>query len=361
MPAFGADKAIAIVEAELGRPVGDLFAAFERAPIAAASLGQVHRAVLHSGEVVAVKVQRPGLKQLFDIDLKNLRLLAEQLDRGDEDRDFKVGVIVVVVVVAFSCDFVWTQKHHRQHNKLSDTTTPTKPNQKKGIYDECAAVLYGELDYIGEGRSADLFRRNFSAGGVAWVRVPAVQWLYCSPRVLTTEYLPGLCKVSDAAAIAGAGLSAKLVVRRATESYLQQILRHGFFHADPHPGNVAVDEEGRLIYYDFGMTGRSEFFRLGWERGKTHLPKNQSLKSSHALPNKKTKKVPGDVRGRLIDVLGGIYRSDAGAVVEVIVADEGSLAAFGTNVLDPATRAPSLAEGRRQGAEAAERLRAVWR
>jgi hypothetical protein len=89
VPAFGADKAVAIIERDLGAPVSQLFRSFDRAPIAAASLGQVHRAVLHSGEQVVVKVQRPGLRQLFDIDLQNLKLLAEQLDRGDENRDFK--------------------------------------------------------------------------------------------------------------------------------------------------------------------------------------------------------------------------------------------------------------------------------
>lgn len=91
VPAFSADKAAAIIEADLGQPVSKLFRSFDRRPIAAASLGQVHRAVLHTGEAVVVKVQRPGLKQLFDIDLNNLRILAEQLDKGDENRDFKVG------------------------------------------------------------------------------------------------------------------------------------------------------------------------------------------------------------------------------------------------------------------------------
>lgn len=90
VPAFSADKAEAIIQQDLGQPVSKLFRSFDRRPIAAASLGQVHRAVLHTGEEVVVKVQRPGLKQLFDIDLNNLRLLAEQLDKGDDNRDFKV-------------------------------------------------------------------------------------------------------------------------------------------------------------------------------------------------------------------------------------------------------------------------------
>ncbi|GBF95186.1 hypothetical protein Rsub_07899 [Raphidocelis subcapitata] len=188
VPAFAADKAVAIIEKDLGRPIGELFASFERRPIAAASLGQVHRAVLRTGEEVVVKVQRPGLKQLFDIDLENLRLLAEQLDRGDENRDFK------------------------------------------GIYQECAQVLYEEIDYINEGRNADRFRRNFR--GEPWVRAPVVHWEFCSSRVLTLEYLPGI-KISDKARLEAAGLDIDLVARRATEAYLIQILRHGFFHLAP--------------------------------------------------------------------------------------------------------------------------------
>lgn len=239
VPAFSADKAVAIVEKDLGQPISKLFREFDRAPIAAASLGQVHRAVLFSGQEVVVKVQRPGLKQLFDIDLENLRVLAEQLDRGDENRDFK------------------------------------------GIYQECAQVLYEEIDYIKEGRNADKFRRNFR--DVDWVRAPVVHWEFCSSRVLTLEYLPGV-KVSDKARLEARGIAVDLVASRATEAYLIQILKHGFFHADPHPGNVAVDEAGRLLYYDFGMMGT----------------------------------IPGNVKDNLLEVFYGIYRKDTGQVVDAL-------------------------------------------
>ncbi|KAI8468021.1 MAG: ABC1 family-domain-containing protein [Monoraphidium minutum] len=239
VPAFSSDKAAAIIERDLGRPIPELFAEFDARPIAAASLGQVHRAVLHSGQEVVVKVQRPGLKQLFDIDLENLRLLAEQLDRGEEGRDFK------------------------------------------GIYEECASVLYEEIDYINEGRNADRFRRNFR--DVEWVKAPVVHWEYCSSRVLTLEYLPGV-KVSDRARLETQGLDAGLVAQRATEAYLIQILKHGFFHADPHPGNVAVDSAGRLLYYDFGMMGT----------------------------------IPGNVKDNLMEVFYGIYRKDTGQVVDAL-------------------------------------------
>lgn len=241
VPAFSADKAVAIVERELGGPVDKLFARFDRTPIAAASLGQVHRAVLLTGEQVVVKVQRPGLKRLFDIDLANLKILAAQLDAQDESGN---------------SDF-------------------------SGIYDECATILLKEIDYIQEGKNADRFRRNFR--GTEWVRVPRVEWLYSSPSVLCMEYMPGT-KVTNVAQLRASSLDTQLLARRATESYLIQILRHGFFHADPHPGNIAVDGNGALIFYDFGMMG-------------TIVPAT---------------------RERLLDTFYAFYRKDAQALVEAL-------------------------------------------
>lgn len=243
VPAFSADKAIAIIEQDLGQPVSQLYRSFDRRPIAAASLGQVHRAVLHTGEQVVVKVQRPGLKQLFDIDLNNLRILAEQLDKSDEaNSDFK------------------------------------------GIYEECASVLYKEIDYISEGRSCDEFRRNFMREQGGWVTAPTVYWQYCSPRVITLQYMPGI-KITDKPRLLSAGLDLDAVARRATEAYLVQILRHGFFHADPHPGNIAVNPAtGALIFYDFGMMGR----------------------------------IVPDIRERLLELFYGIYRKDANQVIRAL-------------------------------------------
>ncbi|GFR47545.1 hypothetical protein Agub_g9268 [Astrephomene gubernaculifera] len=217
VPPFDREAARSILEASLGRPVDQVFAEFEIEPIAAASLGQVHLARLKDGQRVVVKVQRPGLKELFDIDLKNIRALA-----------------------------VWLQK--------VDPKTDGAARDWVAIYDECSRILYQEIDYRLEGRNADRFRENFA--GVDWVKVPRVFWEYSSQEVLVLEYAPGT-KINDGAAIDRMGLDRKRLARLAVESYLQQILRYGFFHADPHPGNVAVDAEngGRLIYYDFGMMG----------------------------------------------------------------------------------------------------------
>eukprot|EP00898_Chlorokybus_atmophyticus_P004377 jgi/Chlat1/4940/Chrsp31S04787 len=217
VPPFDHTVARQIIEEELGRPVEAVFDSFEDVPIAAASLGQVHRAVLN-GKQVVIKVQRPGLKDLFDIDLKNLRVLAVNLQKIDPKTD------------GAKRDWV-------------------------AIYDECAQMLYREIDYVQEGENSEEFRRNFA--NEPWVKVPEIYWPYTTKRVLTMEYAPGL-KINDAAGIDRLGLDRQRLARLSVESYLMQILRHGFFHADPHPGNIAVDAEtgGRLIYYDFGMMGR---------------------------------------------------------------------------------------------------------
>ncbi|XP_023003223.1 protein ACTIVITY OF BC1 COMPLEX KINASE 8, chloroplastic-like [Cucurbita maxima] len=216
VPPFPSETAISIVEEELGGPLDNIFDWFDREPIAAASLGQVHRARLKGQEVV-VKVQRPSLKELFDIDLKNLRVIAEYLQKFDPKSD------------GAKRDWV-------------------------AIYDECANVLYQEIDYTKEAANAEQFANNFKS--LDYVKVPSIFWDYTTPQVLTMEYVPGI-KINKIKALDQLGIDRKRLGRYAVESYLEQILSHGFFHADPHPGNIAVDDVngGRLIFYDFGMMG----------------------------------------------------------------------------------------------------------
>ncbi|MEM7581044.1 MAG: ABC1 kinase family protein [Mastigocoleus sp.] len=214
VPAFSYEKVENIIEQELGKKIPQLFQSFEPVPLAAASLGQVHKAVLHSGEAIVIKVQRPGLKKLFEIDLKILKGIAR-----------------------------YFQKH----------PTWGKGRDWIGIYEECCRILWEEIDYLGEGRNADTFRRNFR--NYDWVKVPRVYWRYASPKVLALEYMPGI-KVTQYEALEAAGLDRKIIARQGAEAYLHQLLENGFFHADPHPGNLAVSPEGALIFYDFGMMGR---------------------------------------------------------------------------------------------------------
>ena len=127
------------------------------------------------------------------------------------------------------------------------------------IYDECSRILFEEIDYRMEAEYASSFAANFA--GVDWVKVPEIERELLAPEVLVMEYVPGV-KINNAEAIDAMGLDRDRLARLSVESYLQQLLRHGLFHADPHPGNVAVDATngGRLIYYDFGMMGRIQPF-----------------------------------------------------------------------------------------------------
>lgn len=214
VPAFAYEQVRTIIEEDLSKPIQELYRNFDPIPIAAASLGQVHRAQLHSGEEVVVKVQRPGLLKLFSIDLAILKTIARYF------------------------------QNHPYWGKGRDWL---------GIYDECCRILHEEVDYLNEGRNADTFRRNFRQE--AWVQVPRVYWRYASPRVLTLEYLPGI-KISHYEALEAAGLDRKSLAQMGARAYLHQLLNDGFFHADPHPGNIAASPDGALIFYDFGMMGQ---------------------------------------------------------------------------------------------------------
>ncbi len=214
VPAFSYEQVETTIEQELGKKIPEIFYNFEPIPLAAASLGQVHKAQLHSGEIVVAKVQRPGLRKLFEIDLAILKRITRYF------------------------------QNHPEWGRGRDWL---------GVYDECCRILWEEVDYLNEGRNADTFRRNFR--GTEWVKVPRVYWRYTSPRVLTLEYAPGI-KISHYEALEAAGVDRKLVARLGAQAYLQQLLNDGFFHADPHPGNIAVSPEGTLIFYDFGMMGQ---------------------------------------------------------------------------------------------------------
>ncbi|MCY7277024.1 MAG: AarF/ABC1/UbiB kinase family protein, partial [Phormidesmis sp. CAN_BIN44] len=167
VPEFSADQAIAIIESELNSPLHTLYREFDRVPLAAASLGQVHRARLHTGEEVVVKVQRPGLDQLFDLDLK-------VLDR----------------VVRLSTRYSATARQY----------------DLDAIYQEFAEILYKEVDYVQEAMNADRFRHNFADH--PRIVVPKIYPRYTTKRVLTMEYVPGI-KVNDRRSLEAIGIDPK--------------------------------------------------------------------------------------------------------------------------------------------------------
>ncbi|CAN1212743.1 AarF/ABC1/UbiB kinase family protein [Tumidithrix helvetica PCC 7403] len=238
VPAFSVTEAITIVETELGKSIHAIYRDFDRTPLAAASLGQVHKARLHTGEDVVVKVQRPGLKKLFDLDLH------------------AIGELLKV----FRRYFAWTRKY-----------------QLEGIYAEFFTVLYQEIDYSQEGKNADRFRQNFK--GYPRIVVPHVYWEYSTTQVLTMEYVPGI-KVDDRQALEACGLNPKEINQLGICAYLKQLLQDGFFHADPHPGNLAVSQDGNLIFYDYGMMAEVQ-----------SLDKDQMVKTFFAVLRKDSNEV----------------------------------------------------------------------
>lgn len=211
VPEFSGEEAIALVESELGKSLYALYRDFDPFPIAAASLGQVHKARLHTGEDVVVKVQRPGLENLFNLDFRILHQLLRFCQRY----------------------LPWTRKY-----------------ELEAIYNEFFDLLYQEIDYIREGKNADRFRQNFS--DYPQIIVPKVYWQYTTTKVLTVEYAPGI-KVDDRQSLKACGINVKKVNSLGICCYLKQLLQDGFFQADPHPGNMAVSIDGDLIIYDFGM------------------------------------------------------------------------------------------------------------
>eukprot|EP00543_Licmophora_paradoxa_P000761 CAMPEP_0202453848 /NCGR_PEP_ID=MMETSP1360-20130828/11733_1 /ASSEMBLY_ACC=CAM_ASM_000848 /TAXON_ID=515479 /ORGANISM="Licmophora paradoxa, Strain CCMP2313" /LENGTH=720 /DNA_ID=CAMNT_0049073041 /DNA_START=182 /DNA_END=2344 /DNA_ORIENTATION=+ len=212
VPGFSGARAQEIVSFELGKPFDQVFTDFSPEPLKAASLGQVHTA-LYKGKKVAIKVQRAGLKELFDVDLKNLRKLAKLLDKFDPKSD--------------GADRNWVS-----------------------IYEESERLLYLEIDYLNEATNAERFAEDFK--DVDYVRVPGVYREVSTPRVLTMEFVESL-KLTDIQQIEKLGLDKKLLAKRTADAFLRQIVETSYFHCDPHPGNLCVDKEGNLVYYDFGM------------------------------------------------------------------------------------------------------------
>ena len=210
VPPFSSDLAIAVIEQELGKPISVLFAEFNPTPLAAASLGQVHKARLHTGEDVVVKVQRPGLARLFNLDFEILHHLVRWLNR--------------------------LLKGIRKFNL-------------EAIYREFFELLYLEIDYIHEGKNADRFRQNFQ--DYQRVAVPQVYWQYTTSQILTLEYLPGI-KIDNRPALEASQIDTQAVIQLGITCYLKQLLEDGFFQSDPHPGNMAVSPRGDIIFYDFG-------------------------------------------------------------------------------------------------------------
>ena len=215
VPAFSTAEAFARIESELGRSLSECYTEIDSEPVASASLGQVYRARLSSGEEVAVKVQRPDLEQIISFDVavlyKIVKLVNRFFPKANENADWE------------------------------------------GMLREFHTTVFEEMDYVKEGRNADRFRYNFRSWQV--IRVPKIYWSHTSRRVLTLQFIRGT-KVTDVEQLRARRISAVKVNRLLVRTYLKQLLEDGFFHADPHPGNLLVMDSGHLAFFDFGMVGR---------------------------------------------------------------------------------------------------------
>ncbi|PHJ57568.1 hypothetical protein VF14_29100 [Nostoc linckia z18] len=216
LPPFDNAIAYQIIETELDRPIHESFSELSATPVAAASLGQVYRGRLITGEEVAVKVQRPNLRPVLTRDLYLMRWAAGWLAP-------------------------WLPL-----NLGHDLTL---------IVDEFGTKLFEEIDYINEGRNAEKFASNFHND--PQVKVPSIYWRYTNTHVLTLEWINGF-KLTDTQRIREAGLDPEAIIQIGVTSGLQQLLEHGFFHADPHPGNLFAMPDGRMAYIDFGMMDQLE-------------------------------------------------------------------------------------------------------
>jgi ubiquinone biosynthesis protein len=226
VPAFAFSEVTNIVETEIGCSLQERFGFFDEQPFASASIGQVHRAGLPDGEIVAVKVQRPGIKKIIEVDLEIMLHLATLMERNIKE------------IALYR---------------------PVK------IVEEFARTLEREIDYKIEATSMERFARKFLDDPTVYI--PKVFRDTTTERVLTMELVDGI-KISEIEKLEEAGLDRKKITASGADFYLKQIFNYGFFHADPHPGNIFILPDNVICLLDFGMTGsvdrqtREEFVDL---------------------------------------------------------------------------------------------------
>ncbi len=229
LPPFDNEIAYQFIEEELGAPPLEIYQEISPNPIAAASLGQVYRGRLKTGEEVAIKVQRPDLVRRITLDIYIMRSLA-----------------------------IWAKGYFKRIR--SDLVA---------IVDELASRIFEEMNYLQEGENAVRFKKLY--GHLPEIYVPKIYWEYTGRRVLTMEWIEGI-KLTKIKEIQARGIDATHLVEVGVQCSLQQLLEHGFFHADPHPGNLLAMPDGKLAYLDFGMMSTIEpYQRYGLIQAIVHL------------------------------------------------------------------------------------------
>lgn len=203
-----------VVEGELGKKIPEIFKSFDKTPVASASVGQVHKAVLKSSEVVAVKVQRPGIEKLFQADIDILRYLASEVDK--------------------------------RYQELRMFNFPS-------LINEFEKYTQRELDYTLEAKNIDDFYNNFKGSHI--VKIPRVNWDYTKKRVLVMEFINGR-RLKDVDKFEKYHSSKRKVVENVLNASMEQVFVHKVFHADPHPGNIFLMGNNHIAFLDFGIVGR---------------------------------------------------------------------------------------------------------
>ena len=229
LPGFDGNKAMELIEEDLNKKIDEIFLTIDKDPISAASLGQVHKAVLQNKEIVAVKVQRPGLREQITLDLYIVRNIANWLKNN-------VGLI------------------------RSDLVA---------LIDELGKRVFEEMDYLNEAENAEKFRNLHLHNSK--IAVPKIYKETTSRRVLTMEWIDGT-KLTNLEGVKNLGIDPDEMIEIGVQCSLEQLLEHGFFHADPHPGNLLALEDGRLCYLDFGMMSEvTRSSRSGLIQAVVHL------------------------------------------------------------------------------------------
>lgn len=214
VPSFSFEEVLTQLTGELRGPVEQFYAEIDPVPLAAASIAQVHRARLKSGEDVVIKVRRPGIVEVVESDIGALMALAGLAER------------------------------HMPGSELYDPV---------GIVREFARTIRREMDFSREAHTIEKFRDNFIK--TPWMYFPRVYWEQTSRAILTMEYVAGV-KVTDRGKLSEQGLDVKLIARRGADSFLEMVLNHGFFHGDLHPGNVLILPDNVICLLDYGIVGR---------------------------------------------------------------------------------------------------------
>lgn len=214
VPPFPTEEAKRIIEEEIGVPINKIFTYFDDKPVAAASIAQVHHARLYDGSDVIVKVQRPGIRDQIETDINILTTVARLLDRYMPESRF--------------------------FNPL-------------GIVEEFSRTVHKEMDFVNEAKNCERFRTNFTENPD--IHIPEVHWAFVTEKVLVMERIEGV-RIDDIKGIEALSLDRKRLARIGVNAYFKMILEDGFFHADPHPGNIFVMPDGRLGFVDFGIVGR---------------------------------------------------------------------------------------------------------